>query len=188
MLTRTKQLMNHNQLFMGAQLGSLDGLIYRGLWEMAERGSGGGASLSMGALWREPRGRASLLGILEDRQKRLWRWSSTSISIGVQLGNLEGGSSTGDSMVGVSLSEEAQCWGPLGRDSLLGTLKDTLSNSLAWVSVSIGAPLLGNMVGRCFHRAFGIKRYIKMPCKQVSLSIGAPLGNLQGICLPGHFG
>jgi hypothetical protein len=129
-----------------------------------------------------------LLGILEDRQKRLWRWYS--ISIGVQLGNLEGGSSTGDSMVGVSLSEEAQCGGPLGRGSLLGTPKDTLSNSLAWVSVSIGAPLLGNMVGRCFHRVFGIKRYIKryikMPCKQVSLSIGAPLENLQGICLLGH--
>jgi len=26
-----------------------------------------------------------------------------------------------------------------------------------------------------------------MPCKQVSLSIGAPLGNLEGIRLPGLF-
>jgi len=50
---------------------------------------------------------------------------------------------------------------------------------------------LGNMEERSFLRAFGIKRYIKryvkMPCKQVSLSIGALLGNLEGICLPGLF-
>ena len=35
---------------MGAQLGNLSRLVYRGLWEKAARGSGGGASLSMGAL------------------------------------------------------------------------------------------------------------------------------------------
>jgi hypothetical protein len=36
---------------------------------MAEKGSGGGASvsLSVGAMWREPGGRASMLGTLEDR-------------------------------------------------------------------------------------------------------------------------
>jgi hypothetical protein len=72
------------------------------------------------------------------------------------------------------------------------TLKDMLSKALAWASVSIGAPLLGNMGGRSFHRAFDIKRfikrYVKMPCKRVSLSIGAPLGNLEGICLQGRFG
>jgi hypothetical protein len=43
------------------------------------------------------------------------------------------------------------------------------------------------MEGRSFLRAFEIKRYIKrcvkMPCKRVSLSIGALLGNLEGICL-----
>ena len=55
---------------------------------MPERGSGGGATLSMGALCREPGGRAPLLGTLEDRQKRLWR--QASISIGAPLGNLEG--------------------------------------------------------------------------------------------------
>jgi hypothetical protein len=58
-------------------------------------------------------------------------------------------------------------------------------------SVSIGAPLLWNMEGRCFLRDFEIKSYIKgyvkMPCKQISLSIGAPLGNLDGIRLPGCF-
>jgi hypothetical protein len=32
-----------------------------------------------------------------------------------------------------------------------------------------------------------IKRDFKMPCKRVSLSLGAPLGNLEGIRLPGHF-
>jgi hypothetical protein len=45
---------------------------------------------------------------------------------------------------------------------------------------------------RCsFPRAFEIKRYIKryvkMPCKRVSLCIGAPLGNMEGIPLPGRF-
>jgi hypothetical protein len=35
-----------------------------------------------------------LLGNLEDRQKRLWRWASLSIQ--APLGNLEGGSYTGD--------------------------------------------------------------------------------------------
>ena len=32
-----------------------------------------------------------------------------------------------------------------------------------------------------------IKRDVKMPCKRVSLSIGATLGNLEGIRLPGLF-
>jgi len=32
-----------------------------------------------------------------------------------------------------------------------------------------------------------IKRNVRMPCKQVSLSIGAPLGNLEGIRLLGLF-
>jgi len=43
--------------------------------------------------------------------------------------------------------------------------------------------------GHSFLRAFEIKRYIKrevkMPTKQVTLSIGAPLGNLEGIGLLG---
>jgi hypothetical protein len=52
------------------------------------------------------------------------------------------------SRVGVSLSEEAQCGGPLGRAPLLGTPKDMLSKALPWTSVSIGDPLLGNMEGR----------------------------------------
>jgi len=45
--------------------------------------------------------------------------------------------------------------------------------------------------GHSFLRAFEIKRYInrdvKMPCKQISLSIRAPLGNLEGIHLLGLF-
>jgi len=59
------------------------------------------------------------------------------------------------------------------------------SQALEWASVSIWAPLLRNMEGRSFLRAFEIKRYVKMPCKRVSLSIGVPLGNLEGIRLPG---
>jgi hypothetical protein len=46
------------------------------------------------------------------------------------------------------------------------------------------------MEGRSFHRALRqryIKRYAKMPCKWVSLSVGALLGDLEGIRLPGHF-
>jgi hypothetical protein len=56
-----------------------------------------------------------------------------------------------------------------------------------WASVSIGAPLLGTMEGRSFLRAIAIKRYVKMSCKQVSLSIWAPWGNLEGIHLLGLF-
>jgi len=49
-----------------------------------------------------------------------------------------------------------------------------LSKALEWASVSVGAPLLGNMEGLSFLRVFEIKRYIKryveMPFKQVCLS------------------
>jgi hypothetical protein len=50
-----------------------------------------------------------------------------------------------------------------------------LSKALEWASVSIGAPLLGNMEGRSLLRAFEIKRYVKMPFKRVSLCIGDSL-------------
>ena len=64
-----------------------------------------------------------------------------------------------------------------------------LSKALKRASISVGAALLGNMEGRSFLGAFEIKRYIKrdvkMPCKRVSFSIGAPLGNLEGIHFPG---
>jgi hypothetical protein len=47
------------------------------------------------------------------------------------------------------------------------------------------------MKGRSFLRVFEIKRYIKryvkMPCKWVSHSIGALFGNLEGIRLLGLF-
>jgi hypothetical protein len=66
-----------------------------------------------------------------------------------------------------------------------------LSKALEWMSVSIGAPLLGNMEGHSFLRAFEIKRYIKkyikMPSKRISLSIGAPLGEPGGDSLAGTF-
>jgi hypothetical protein len=57
----------------------------------------------------------------------------------------------------VSLFEEAQCGGALGRDPLLGTPKDILSKALAWAPVYIGPLILGNMEG--LQRAFEIKRY-----------------------------
>jgi hypothetical protein len=66
-----------------------------------------------------------------------------------------------------------------------------LSKALRWASVSIGAPILGNMKGCSFHRAFEIKkyikRYVKMPCKQASLSIGDPVGEPGGDLLAGTF-
>jgi len=81
--------------------------------------------------------------------------------------------------------------GSEGSAPLLGTPKDMLNKALEWAFVPIGAPLLGNMEGRSIVSAFEIKRYIKryvkMSCKWVSLSIGAPLRNLKGIRLPGHF-
>jgi hypothetical protein len=65
---------------------------------------------------------------------------------------------------GASLSDRTPFGGPRGRAPLLGTQKDTISKALEWASVSIGAPLLGNMEGHSFLRAFEIKRYIKR-CK-----------------------
>jgi hypothetical protein len=44
----------------------------------------------------------------------------------------------------------------------MGTPKDMLSKALEWASVSVGAPLLGNMERRFFLRAFEIKRHIKV--------------------------
>jgi len=53
--------------------------------------------------------------------------------------------------------------------------------------------LLGNMEGGSLTRDSEgnikkryIKRDLKMPCKWISLPIGALLGNLEGIHLPGH--
>jgi hypothetical protein len=68
---------------------------------------------------------------------------------------------------------------------LLWTVKDMLSKALKWVSVSIGALLLENMEGRCLLRAFEIKRYMKryvnMPCRWVSLSVGPCWGTWMGL-------
>ena len=81
--------------------------------------------------------------------------------------------------------------GPGGRAPLLGTPRDMLSKVREGAPVSLGAPLLGNMEGRSFLGAFEIKRcikrYVQMPCKRVSLSIGAPFKNLNGIRWPGLF-
>jgi hypothetical protein len=117
----------------GLSWATWSGIIYWGLREMVEEVSGGEASLS---LWELCEGRAPLLGTLEDRQKRLWIWAS--LSIGAPMGNLEGGSGNG-----VSLSEQAQCRGPLGRAPLLETPKDMLNKVLEWVSVSKQATLWG---------------------------------------------
>jgi hypothetical protein len=46
-----------------------------------------------------------------------------------------------------------------------------------------GAPLPGTLKDNKRY----IKREVKILCKRVSLSLGAPLGNLEGIRLPGLF-
>jgi hypothetical protein len=90
---------------------------------------------------------------------------------------------------GTFLSEGAPLGGPGGMAPLLGTPKDMFNQALECASVSIWPPLLEIMEGLAFLRAFEIeryiKRYVKMPCKWVSLSIAVPLGNLEGIRLPG---
>jgi hypothetical protein len=62
-----------------------------------------------------------------------------------------------------------------------------LSKALEWTSVSIRAPLLGKMERHSFLRALEIKRYAKLPCKQVYVSIGALLRNVEGTHLAGLF-
>jgi len=62
-----------------------------------------------------------------------------------------------------------------------------LSKARKWASISLGAPVLGNMDGRFFLGAFLLEEFfirsfrdMQMPCR-VSLSRGAPLGNLEGV-------
>jgi hypothetical protein len=118
-------------------------------------------------------------------------------------GNLEsgGGLYTGDfewrmregSRNGASLFEGNPWGGPAGRVPLLWTPKYILSKVLEWTSVSIGAPLLGNMEGRPFLRVFEIKRFIqghvKISCKRISLSlsIGGFVGEPAWDTLSGTF-
>jgi hypothetical protein len=84
----------------------------------------------------------------------------------------------------VSLCDGTAWVGHGGRAPLLGTLKDMLSKAVEWASVSTGAPLLGNMY---FEMKRYIKRYVKMPCKWVSVSIGAAVVNLGNDLLAGSF-
>jgi hypothetical protein len=70
---------------------------------------------------------------------------------------------------------------------LLGTLGDKQQSLWRRISLSIGTTLLGNLEGLSCLRTFEIqrytKRYIKMPCKWVSLSIAAPLEDVEEIRL-----
>ena len=78
--------------------------------------------------------------------------------------------------------------------SFAGEPKNILSKAQKWVPASIGAPLLGNMDGCFFPGAFLLEEFLwglweicKMPCRWVSLSIGALLGNLEGGLFAGTF-
>ena len=80
---------------------------------------------------------------------------------------------------GISLRGGSISWTSMEGSFKVGP-KDMLSKVLEWVSVSVVASLLGNMEGRSFLRAFENKRYIRIPCKRVSLSIATLLENLKG--------
>jgi hypothetical protein len=82
--------------------------------------------------------------------------------------------------------------GILRESSFTGDPKNMLSKAWKWASASIGAPLLGNMEGLFFLRAFLYRgnfmrflRDMKIPCHWVSLSIGALLAKLERVHLPG---
>jgi len=67
-----------------------------------------------------------------------------------------------------------------------------LSKAQKWVSISVGAPVLGNTDGHFFLGALLSEEFLlgpleicKMPCRWVSLSIRAPLGNLEVVRLLG---
>jgi len=69
-----------------------------------------------------------------------------------------------------------------------------LSKAQKWASISIAAPVLGNTDGRFFLGAFLLEEFLlgpletcKMPCRQVSLSIGALLGEPGGGSFAGTF-
>jgi hypothetical protein len=66
-----------------------------------------------------------------------------------------------------------------------------LSKARKWAPASIGVPLWENLGGRFFQWPsyieeffWGLWQICKMPCKRVSLSKGALLGNLEEVCLP----
>ena len=72
-----------------------------------------------------------------------------------------------------------------------GGTGDMLSKARKWMSISVGIPPLGNMEGHFFLGAFlleefllGPSRDVQMPCRRVSLSIGASL-DLKGVRLLG---
>ena len=75
------------------------------------------------------------------------------------------------------------------RAPLLGAQKDMLNKALEWASVSIGAPLVGNMEGCSFLKAFEINRYSKRDVKcPVSWYLHRGLvGEPGGDLIPGNF-
>jgi len=90
------------------------------------------------------------------------------------------------------LSASDSMKGTLREGSFTGEPKDMLSKARKLASSSIWAPLLGNMEVCFFNTAFlfrGIlmrfSREMQMPCKRISRSKGALLGNLEWVRLPG---
>jgi hypothetical protein len=82
-------------------------LPYWGLRDMVERVSRDGASLSVGALWREPGGGLPLLGTVKICRKALE--TGLSFHMGPVLGNLEEGSSTRDLKVWMKGARSMTC-------------------------------------------------------------------------------
>lgn len=88
-----------------------------------------------------------------------------------------------------SLTQGTKRRGPGGRAPILGTPKGTLSKALEWACFHRG-PFWETRRDALFLGLLDKEMYqeiCKMHCKRVSLSIGAPLGNLEGIRLPRLF-
>ena len=92
----------------------------------------------------------------------------------------------------MSLSLCELCEGKLEGSSLAGDPEGYVEKALE-PSISFHrGPAFGNMNGRFFLGAFLLEEFLlghleicKIPCRKVSLSIGALLGNLEGVCLLG---
>ena len=150
------------------------------------------AYLSIGALLGEPGGGgAAVLGTLKD----MWRTA-------LEMGNLEGAHLPGTlrSRWRALERERFSLWDLLlgergGRAPLLGTLKDMWSKVLETDVFFRRGPVLGKMEGlllskglrekgKLFYQEnfyWGIREtYKRRLWKQATLSVGAPLGNLEG--------
>ena len=120
-------------LSIGALLGNLEGGSFTRYFERwMKEGSGNGASLSVGALWGEPRGRAPLLGTLKDVLSKALE-TGDCFYTGPDLGNMWGSS--------FPRAFERRVKFLLSRDLLWGTRETCNRMNWKWETLSIKAPV-----------------------------------------------